>query len=243
LAEGFSGYLSKPIDIDKLNDIMETWLPAEKKIFRPVEDVWKNSEEKGPGLLDGFELHGVDLAAGKDRYREDGYMEILRVYRIHTPAMLGRLRSLGETVLAGQNLKDYIITIHGLKGATYGICANGIGRRAEELEHAAREGKIAFVQANNEPLITELEELLTRLGDLLARISVPLDSKTRALAPDPALLQKFAEDCRHYRTISMEETLAELEKCEYETGGELIAWLREQMDNLEYNVIRERLEK
>jgi hypothetical protein len=37
--------------------------------------------------------------------------------------------------------------------------------------------------------------------------------------------------------------LAELEKYEYESGGELIPWLREQIDNLEYDAVREKLEE
>ena len=40
----------------------------------------------------------------------------------------------------------------------------------------------------------------------------------------------------------MEEILRKLEENEYESGGELIIWLREQLDNLEYDVIGERLE-
>jgi hypothetical protein len=40
----------------------------------------------------------------------------------------------------------------------------------------------------------------------------------------------------------MEELIAQLEGCEYESGGDLVVWLREQMDNLEYDAIRERLE-
>jgi hypothetical protein len=41
----------------------------------------------------------------------------------------------------------------------------------------------------------------------------------------------------------MEEALTELEKYTYDTGAELVAWLRAEFDNLEYDNIRERLEK
>jgi hypothetical protein len=40
----------------------------------------------------------------------------------------------------------------------------------------------------------------------------------------------------------MEEILDKLEMYHYESGGELVQWLREQMDNLEYDAIRDRLE-
>jgi hypothetical protein len=40
----------------------------------------------------------------------------------------------------------------------------------------------------------------------------------------------------------MENVVSELERYEYETRGDLVAWLREQMDDLEYDGIRKRLE-
>jgi hypothetical protein len=42
-------------------------------------------------------------------------------------------------------------------------------------------------------------------------------------------------------TSEMESILTELERYEYESGGELIEWMRERIDNLEYRAITERL--
>jgi hypothetical protein len=41
----------------------------------------------------------------------------------------------------------------------------------------------------------------------------------------------------------MEESLLELECYDYDTGGDLVVWLREHLDKLEYGAIQERLEK
>jgi hypothetical protein len=40
----------------------------------------------------------------------------------------------------------------------------------------------------------------------------------------------------------MEEIISSIESNDYDSGMELVCWLREQMDNLEYNAIRQRLE-
>jgi hypothetical protein len=45
-----------------------------------------------------------------------------------------------------------------------------------------------------------------------------------------------------YRTNEIEEILGELEQFRYETGGELVRWLREQADNFEYDAIHNRLD-
>jgi RNase P protein component len=39
----------------------------------------------------------------------------------------------------------------------------------------------------------------------------------------------------------MEEIITKLEEAEYETGGDLVVWLRRQLGNLEYAAIQERL--
>jgi hypothetical protein len=41
----------------------------------------------------------------------------------------------------------------------------------------------------------------------------------------------------------MEAALEELEKYSYESGEDLIGWLRQQLANFDYELIQERLEK
>ncbi|MDR1931883.1 MAG: hypothetical protein LBQ57_03560, partial [Spirochaetales bacterium] len=66
--------------------------------------------------------------------------------------------------------------------------------------------------------------------------------RQRAAAPARALLVKLLEACKRYRPALMEEAVLELEKYDYDSGGELVSWLREQLDNLEYDAIKNRLE-
>ncbi|MDR3146894.1 MAG: hypothetical protein LBU00_00790, partial [Treponema sp.] len=61
-------------------------------------------------------------------------------------------------------------------------------------------------------------------------------------APDTALLEKLLDASKRFKPAVMETIMTELEESEYETGGDLIPWLREQIDNLEYDAVREKLE-
>ncbi|MDR2073751.1 MAG: hybrid sensor histidine kinase/response regulator, partial [Spirochaetaceae bacterium] len=140
-----------------------------------------------------------------------------------------------------ETLPDYAITVHGLKGASYGVCAMEIGREAEELEHAAKAGDYEKVGAGNTAFIEKVEAFLESLGKLL-QTTAKGDEKPKALAPDKALLEKMLDASKRFKPTIMEEVLAELEARDYESGGELIPWLREQIDNLEYDAIREKLE-
>jgi CheY-like chemotaxis protein len=245
LQNGFNDYLSKPIEIAKLNDIMETWIPADKKwplYSTQAEGVGEESVSPSVFGEDIF-VEGLDFAAGKKRYGEQTYLEVLRSYNTHTPALLEKMRMLAGAAFTEESLREYTITVHGLKGSSFGVCAGETGGQAEALEHAARNGDIRFIAANNGRLIETAETLERNIRNLLARLAKPAEAKPRAPAPDPALLAKLLEDCGHYRTNLIEKTLKELESREYESGGELVKWLREQFDNLEYDAMLERLKQ
>jgi hypothetical protein len=99
------------------------------------------------------------------------------------------------------------------------------------------------VQADTGQFLTVIENLLADLEELLKEFDRGKGSKKPAAAPNAALLDKLLEAGRRYKTTQMEEIIMELEKYEYETEKELVPWLRNQLDNLEYDAIRKRLEK
>jgi signal transduction histidine kinase/CheY-like chemotaxis protein len=240
LSHDFNDYLSKPIEIFKLDDILAAWIPKEKQIPKTGPDEIRSEEDI---FSDGFFIDGVDLQAGRTRYHEKMYLEVLRAYCIHTPVLLERLHFIENENFDATLMEEYIITVHGIKGSTYGICAEAIGKQAEALEHAARGEDMQFIKMNNAPFIENIERMLKKLGELLVAINEQSGTKPVSPKPDLVLLQELAEACKHYKANIMEEILGKLESLQYESGAELIQWLREQMDNLEYDAIGERLEK
>jgi signal transduction histidine kinase/CheY-like chemotaxis protein len=239
LKNGFNDYLSKPIEIIKLNEIMNTWIPADKKTRQRTGAA--ENEEKFGLLPADISAKGLDLAAGKDRYGEQIYVEVLRSYSVHTPALLEKMRELTKDALEAESIGEYTITVHGLKGSTYGICADGAAKQAEDLESAARNRDLRFIEVNSGRFIETVETLLQNIQYLLAEITGPVEAKPKAAGPDPALLAELMEACKSYRIRLIEQALRRLENYEYESGGELVQWLREQVDNLEYDTILERL--
>ena len=237
LENGFNDFLSKPIDLARLDEIMNVWIPAEKKT--PANNAAAEDAAK-PGPFAGLSVEGVDIDAGLERY-QDAYPEILRSYYKDTASLLGKVRILPEGDFSEEKLREYATAVHGIKGSSYSVFANGLGRLAEFMEHTAKAGDAQTVKAQNSRFIAAAETLLVSLEALLRKIT-PEQARQTAAAPDPALLQKLAAACARYRAKEMEEALTELEQYEYESGGELVLWLREQADNLEYDAIRERLD-
>ncbi|MCL1837542.1 MAG: response regulator, partial [Treponema sp.] len=228
LGKGFQAFISKPIDVKQLDSILNTW----------IRD----------SIFQDFELDGVDFAEGIERYaNEDAYLELIRSYHLHTPALLEKLRTFGSRPPSnngggGIPLSEYAIIVHGIKGSSYGISANAAGKEAEKLEKAAKDGNLEEVAAGNGAFIALMESLLDDLGDLLHKTG-HRETKPEKSVPDPALLSQLLEAAKEYQAGSMEQTIKQLESFEYETGGELVGWIRDQMDDLEYDAIRERLEE
>jgi signal transduction histidine kinase/DNA-binding NarL/FixJ family response regulator len=244
LANGFNAYISKPIDIIQMDLTLNTWIrdKQNEETLKKAELEWaaqtETRKDAPAGILDGLWIEGIDLAGGKERYNNDStFLEIIRSYCIHTPGLLEKIRDFSI-----KDLHQYTVTVHGLKGSSYGICADEIGKYAEAMEMAAKAGDVETINARNGGLIEKTEKLLKSLNEILQNIEQKKE-KPRAAAPNQALLIKFLEGCKRYKLALMEDALTELEKYDYDTGGELVVWLRNQFDNLEYDNIRERLEK
>jgi len=243
LAHGCNAFISKPIDIMQLDTALNTWVRDKQSIetLKKAEMELANTKKEEPdtpGILDNITIAGIDIVQGRQRYNsETAYLDIIRSWCLHTPALLEKLKNLSP-----ENLSEYSITVHGLKGSSYGIFANDIGKRAEELENFAKAGNFSSIQATNTAFIAMVEALLADLEELLEKAASGKKAKQKAAAPDPALLAKLLDATKRYKSTLMEEILADIESYDYESGGELVVWLREQMDNLEYDAICDRLE-
>jgi CheY-like chemotaxis protein len=240
LSNGFNDYLSKPIEISKLDDTLAAWLPAEKKIQNAEA---QEPMEARPVFPDNFLVEGVDIPAGKNRYTEKAFLEVLRSYYLHTPSLLEKISHIKYRDLSEEAIKEYTITVHGIKGASFGICADTVAKQAEALENAAKSRDINFIEMNNLNFIEGVEKILDRLKELFTLLVNKAEAKPMIQRPDPALLEKLTEAAKHFNVKVMDETLEKLEANDYEQEGELVKWLREQVDNLEYEAIYKRLEE
>jgi len=243
LNEGFDDFIAKPIETLRLKEILKNWLPSEKQIKQEEAIMSDNREIKAdqPDIFKGIAIDGIDLKKGQEMFPENKYLDVLRAWCMHTPSLLEKLRVLSEGQLQDEDMGEYTIAVHGLKGSSYGICAQSIGKKAETLEAASRRKDIEFVKANNKILLEEASAMHQNLEKLLASAAEHTKAKPSAKSPDPELLKQFLDACKQFKSSLMEEILEKLDAFKYESGGDLVQWLREQMDNLEYDAMEQRL--
>jgi PAS domain S-box-containing protein len=252
LENGFQAFLTKPIDVLKLDAVLrqfvrdkqspETIREAEEGRYGREDESKRDCEVIIKSLLEKARISGVDINAGMKRFNDipSIYMGVVKSFIQNTPRFLTALRGVTESTLS-----DYAVTVHGVKGSCYGICADEAGRMAEALEISAKSGDFARVMAGNETFISKVEDLLTQLDALAESADEVGDAadrdKTALPSPDRALLEKMLEASRDYDIDAMRSVMDELERYRYESGGELISWLKERIVNFGYDEISEKL--
>jgi HPt (histidine-containing phosphotransfer) domain-containing protein len=91
---------------------------------------------------------------------EDLYVSVVDSFITKTPDVLKKLATVTK-----ENLADYAITVHGLKGACANVCAEEARKMALNLEMKSKAGDLATVQAENGAFLKYVEDLLVKLKD------------------------------------------------------------------------------
>ncbi|MDR2671002.1 MAG: response regulator [Oscillospiraceae bacterium] len=245
LRHGFQAFLSKPIDIGRMDELIRRWVrdkEQEEALAAAQEETAaeQGSQEAAPapaGPAKTWNIAGLDWKKGLERFwdDEDSLIEVLRSYAENTSPLLDQVRACSE-----ETLPAYAVVVHGIKGSSYGICADAVGKQAEALEHAAKAGDIAFVKANNEAFIRAAEQLISELSAMLKTVDAETQ-KAKKEAPDAGTLHRLQEACAHFDMDGVDKAMEELEGYEYETQSDLISWLRDRVALMDLQQIQERL--
>jgi CheY-like chemotaxis protein len=239
LTKGMNDFISKPIEPAKLDDILRKWLPPEKIVQQEEPSQATETRLNDQAVFSRIisRIHGLEVQKALARFSTmELYADMLSVYAAYTGDVLDKLREPSEN-----NLKMYAVSVHGLKGSSYGICANIVGKMAEELETSSKAGDLKAVLAHNNDLLVTAQKLIADIKTALAIIAPSAKSKEKRQAPDRELLRELLSACESYDFTRMERIIEELLSFEYEEDSELIAWLSEQAENLEYAAITDKL--
>jgi CheY-like chemotaxis protein len=241
LEHGFQAFISKPIDVMQLDAVIRRWLwrkePERECLTERGEAEPEAGGEFSGETLAGLNIDGLDAEKCLDRFGGDEatFWQVLRSYAENTAPLLDRMREVAEDALP-----EYAIVAHGIKGSSRGICAEPVGKMAESLEHAAKAGNMKFVMENNGGFIEAAEKLIGALHAAL-RSAEGQSCKPARDVPDRALLEKLADCCESYDMDGIDEAMTELESFDYAVQADLIAWLRERVERMEFAEIRDRL--
>ena len=157
LAEGFTDYLSKPIDSLALKKALIRYLPPEKVILTPEQD--GRGSPSGPEdnplsgeAFDALGAEGIDAAQGLSFCQQDEalYRSLLSEFVSGTDEKLLHLERCYESGA----WKDYAILVHALKSVSATIGASRLSEAAANMEAAANSEDLWTLRAGHPQLVS-----------------------------------------------------------------------------------------
>ncbi|GHV41461.1 hypothetical protein AGMMS49546_17380 [Spirochaetia bacterium] len=247
LSRGFNDYLSKPIGIAKLDDMIAKWIPAEKKMA-PSEDQLTAEAGEGMGpeaenqLAARYQLliHlGMDIKNGiaQTGGTEAGYRKILASFRRDAderlPALEGFLKSLKGQGGDEKLLSAFTNNVHALKSAAATIKAVEVSKAAAELEAAGRAENRKLIEARLPGFCQELGALTVGIGLVLRGGAAGENSgeeKSDAIGQYIPLFRDLRSALENENIETIDRLIAELEDKSFDAKtGKIIENLSDQV--------------
>jgi CheY-like chemotaxis protein len=238
LDKGFQAFLTKPIDLNRLDAAIRQWVRdrSMESGEMPADDGQRGKSAGSRNILD-YKISGIDMKNTLNRFDGDDelLLYVMRSYAVNTKPLLKKAEDVDIETLA-----DYAITVHGIKGSSLSICAEEVGAKAEALERAAKAGNFNFVTRNNHAFLEAAGKLISDLENMQAAIDGN-NINNKKETSYVFLLKRLSDACDKYDMAAVDEVMAELEKYEYDTGEDLVKWLRENVEKLNLTEIVEKI--
>lgn len=180
LEKGFIDYLSKPITGKALESMIRKHLP--KELLKPVSVMPEDTPiEKIAPVPDStpkehtflLSSHEIDKKIGMSYCSdmESLYNELVQMFIDLGPEKKTELTSF----LEHEDCVNYEIAVHALKSTAKSIGAVGLSEYAKDMEFAAKDGKLKFLQERHNTLMKYYQKVIDEGKSLLG---IPKDRKT-----------------------------------------------------------------
>ena len=240
LANGFSGFISKPIVVQELDAILKEWLSPEK--VTQCVDMGGSANTDHTGFMENLKkIDEVNTEIGRSRFSGmvDIYHNTLKMFH---KGLLPECTSM-TSFLDEKDLKNFMICVHTMKSSLSIIGAMRLSETAFELETAAKNQDYDYCAQRFTEFHEKLLSLHKQLSDIFpATEEAPQkkepgdsghlrESAQKALAAvedfdsdaaleivKKALTYDFGEEIN----ILLADAMTALEKLEYENAAEIL---------------------
>jgi len=215
LDEGFDDYLSKPIDMKRLETVLLNFLSMEMTVEQVKTLTTSVSTEEVERELISREI-GLKYCGGS----EELYAEILASYYTES----NRYQTLLSDYYTMRNWKDYAIVAHALKSTSLGIGASGLSDLSKKMEFAAKAEDVITISEHHEELLRLLAKVLEEIGASEKTIADEAPARDEAEAVElsvyVAKLKQLLEYVNNYEMVMALECMEQLRKFMHVEGIE-----------------------
>ncbi|MDR3138671.1 MAG: response regulator [Treponema sp.] len=223
LQNGIDDFLAKPIEMQKLNALLERWIPKEKQI--KIVDPEKQGTS---GMMRLPEIRGVDVKAGIQNTggSPEAYMRILSVFCRDTQERITLVKDAadsGDTAL-------YTTLVHALKSACRSVGALSCGDFAARLEEAGNKRDQDAIRQDTAGFLKELRDVTDNILSVLEK------DADKAEKTETAELSSLQLEFLKEALLNMDVTLVNRLITEY-TGKPLDKKTRDFIADIEQHIL------
>ena len=248
LAEGFDGFLSKPIVSGKLEEIIRSNLPAE--LVTPVEGT--PPERSGIGQSSDTGVEDLPVVDGLDWYYAAMHLpemnvlaESVREFVTLIPTQAGKLAKAYEQIPAAEGFEAYRIQVHGMKSSAATVGIVPLAGMAKLLESAAKDCDEEAVHRMHELFLREWNAYTDKLDGVFG-IGEDAGAKKPAadMAQVGAMIDEIIAAMEDFDVDTADSLVGELSEYAYdEMVQPLIQEIRAAVTDLDEDRVRELKEK
>ncbi|MDR2103778.1 MAG: response regulator, partial [Treponema sp.] len=162
LQNGIDDFLAKPIEMQKLNALLERWIPKEKQIKNV------DLETQGiSGMMRLPEINGINVKAGIQNTgcSPEAYMRILSIFCRDSQERIVQIKDAADS----GDITLYTTLVHALKSACRSIGALSCGDFAARLEEAGHKGDWDAIRRDTAGFLEELQNVTDNILSVLEK--------------------------------------------------------------------------
>lgn len=189
LSEGFSDYLTKPIDNFALEKLLMKYLP-DGKVELINEEISEISEDGNPEdeAFTVLRSVGIEPRAGL-KYCQDDVFFYKALLAEYAYGELEKAHNLQKSYEA-ENWHDYSIYVHSLKSSSKMIGASALSVRAAKLEAAANISDTGTIHTEHDNMMEEYEVLTAVIRSLLPKSATdPENDDIKEFSPSDDIME------------------------------------------------------
>jgi two-component system, sensor histidine kinase and response regulator len=210
IENGFNDFISKPIDVSKLDEILNHWITEEKREQSSQEHQEANENTFNKPVEDSalYSIPGVDAAKGINMTGGTliSYKQVLAMFCKDAQERLPLMQKTPET----DALISFVTNVHALKSAAASIGAKNVSESAAELEAAGKATDIAFIREHLPGFAQQLTELIINIDKALKQKSPENSSASSPRADHSPLFKELASALKSRNAADIDRILEEL---------------------------------
>jgi len=203
LLNGFDDFLSKPIEIKRLGQVMHKWIPESKQQSKEsfnevVQEVVAEIALTEAGESDKAKFTEVfsqvkNLKINEALVRCDGnesiMLEVIKSYAKSAKDILARLQKAYDVA----DYKNYTTEVHGIKSSSMSIGAVQLSEHAKAMELHGKENNTLYIKEHHDLFLEEYVSMIENLKEALSRVEPAKVIVDREPIAKDVLTEKTAE--------------------------------------------------